>query len=66
MEPVVNDLIQPLLPAGLATIGDEVSVKHKAPALRRTKVTAKNKRFEVDGRKLLFEVCVMQGDKVIG
>ena len=66
MEPVANDLIQPLLRAGLVTIGDEVSVKHKAPALSRTKERTKSKLFEADGRKLLFEVCVIQGDKVIG
>jgi predicted thioesterase len=30
------------------------------------KVTAKSKRLEADGRKLLFEVCVMQEDRVIG
>jgi predicted thioesterase len=43
----------------LVTVGDEVSVKHKAPALGGTKVTAKSKRLEADGRKRLFEVCVM-------
>lgn len=66
MESVGNDLIQPLLPAGFVTVGYEVSVKHNAPALSGTKVTAKSKLLEADGRKVLFEVCVMQGDKVVG
>jgi len=66
MESVASDLIQPLLPAGFVTVGYEVSVKHKAPTLSGTKVTARSKLLEADGRKLLFEVCVMQEDKVIG
>ena len=66
MEPVANDRIQPWIPAGFVTVGYEVSVKHKSPALSGTKVTAKRKQLEADGRKLLIEVCAMQEDKVIG
>jgi predicted thioesterase len=62
MESVANNLIQPLLPAGFVTVGYEVSVKHKSPALSGTKGTAKSERLEADGRKLLFEMCVMQED----
>lgn len=66
MESVANDLIRSLLPAGFVTVGYEVSVKHKAPAFSGTRVTAKSKLLEADRTKLLFEVCVMQEDKVIG
>ena len=66
MEPVANDLIQPWIPAGFVTVGYEVSVKHKSPALSGTKVTAKRKQLEADGRKLLSEMCVIQEDRVIG
>jgi fluoroacetyl-CoA thioesterase len=66
MESIANDLIQSLLPAGFVTVGDEVRVEQKAPALSRTKVRAKSKLLEADGRKLLSDVCVMQDDKVIG
>jgi predicted thioesterase len=65
MESVANDLIRSLLPAGCVTLGHEVSVKHKATAFSGTKVTAKSKLLEADRTKLLFEVCVMQEDKVI-
>jgi len=55
--PAVVDLIQPLLPAGLITVGYEVSVKHKGSVLSGAKVTAKSKLLEAAGCKLLFEVC---------
>ena len=64
--PAVVDLIQPLLPAGLITVGYEVSVKHKGSVLSGAKVTAKSKLLEAAGCKLLFEVCVMEGEKVSG
>jgi predicted thioesterase len=35
-------------------------------SLSGTKLTAKSKGLEADRCKLLFEVCVMQEDKVIG
>jgi predicted thioesterase len=53
MESIANDLIQPWLSAGLARVGCEVSVKHKAPALGGTKLTAKSKRLEADGGQAL-------------
>jgi predicted thioesterase len=34
--------------------------------LSKTKVTVKSNRLEADGRKRLFEECVMEEDKVIG
>ena len=66
MESVAKDLIQDLLPAGFTTVGYEVNIKHKAPARLGTDVTAWTKLLEANGRKLLFEVRVTQGDRVIG
>ncbi len=66
MEVVSKDLVQPLLPAGYTTVGYEVNVKHKAPALIGTQIRVWCKVLEADGRKLLFEVRVTDGDKVIG
>lgn len=66
MESVANDLVQPRLPAEHVTVGFEVHVRHRAPALLGTKVTAWARLLEVDGCKLLFEVRAQQGDKVIG
>ena len=66
MEVVANDLVQPLLPPGFVTVGYEVHVKHKAPARLGAHVTVAAKLVEADGRKLLFEVRLLQAEKVIG
>ncbi|MEE8349847.1 MAG: thioesterase family protein [Acidobacteriota bacterium] len=60
------DLIRPLLPAGLASVGYEVYVRHKAPAFLGAEITVWTKLLEADGRKLLFEVRVSEGEKLIG
>jgi fluoroacetyl-CoA thioesterase len=66
MERVCKDLIQELLPAGFITVGYEVHVKHKAAAVVGTQVKTTCTLVEVDGRKLLFDVRVSAGDKIIG
>ncbi len=66
MENVAKDLTQDLLPAGFTTVGYEVNVKHKAPAGLGSEVKVWTRLVEADGRKLLFEVRVSQGDKIIG
>jgi len=66
MEGVSKDLIQDLLPPGFITVGYEVHVKHKAAAPLGSRIRVWCKTLEVDGRKLLFEVRVTEGEKVIG
>ena len=66
MEGVCKDLVQSLLPPGFITVGYEVHVKHKAAAPTGTQVKTWCKVLEADGRKLLFEVRVTAGDKIIG
>ncbi len=66
MESAANDLVQPLLPAGRVTVGYEVHVRHTAPAHLGAQVMASAALVEVDGRKLLFEVRVSEGVRVIG
>ena len=66
MENLAWDLTQGLLPPGFTTVGYEVNVKHKAPATLGTSVTVWTRLLEADGRKLLFEVRISHGDKVIG
>ena len=58
--------MQGLLPAGFVTVGYEVHVKHKAAAAVGSQVRVWCKVLEADGRKLLFEVHVTEGEKVIG
>jgi predicted thioesterase len=55
------------LPEGKATVGFEVCVKHVAPAGEGAVCTARSTLREViDGRKLLFDVEVKEGDRTIG
>jgi predicted thioesterase len=60
------NLIRPLLPADLASVGYEVYIRHKAPALLGAEITVWSKLVKADGRKLLFEVRVSEGEKLIG
>ena len=66
MEGVCKDLAQSLIPGEFITVGYEVHVRHKAAAPIGTPVRTWCKVLEADGRKLLFEVRVTAGDKVIG
>lgn len=66
MEGVCKDLIDGLLPPGFITVGYEVHIKHKAAALLGSQVKSWCRLTEVNGRKLLFEVRVTEGDKIIG
>ncbi len=66
MERLAMRLVHPLLPPGFTTVGYEVNVKHKAPALLASRIKVLCRLLEADGRKLLFEVRVVEGDKVIG
>jgi fluoroacetyl-CoA thioesterase len=55
------------LPDGQATVGFEVCVKHVAAAGEGTACTVRARLDEiVDGRKLRFEVEVLDGERTIG
>jgi fluoroacetyl-CoA thioesterase len=55
------------LPAGSATVGFEVCVKHVAGAVEGTPCTVSaTLREVVDGRKLRYDVEVRDGDRTIG
>lgn len=66
MESVAYHSVQPLLPPGSVTVGYEVHVKHKAPAPLGAVIRVSSRLLEVDGRKLLFEVRVLQDERIIG
>ncbi len=63
MERTAAMLVYPLLPAGRATVGFEVNVKHVAGAPAGSRCTA-HARLEqvIDGRKLRFSVEVTAED----
>jgi len=67
MEWAAANVVNPRLPEGQATVGFEVCVKHVAAAAGGARCTARaTLREMVDGRKLLFDVDVVEGDRVIG
>jgi predicted thioesterase len=67
MERNASILAQEHLPAGTATVGFEVCVKHVAGALEGARCTAHAVLREVlDGRKLRFDVEVREGERTIG
>jgi predicted thioesterase len=67
MERTASMLIYPELPAGKATVGFEVCIKHVAGAVEGARCVARaTLREVVDGRKWRFDVEVAEGDRTIG
>jgi fluoroacetyl-CoA thioesterase len=55
------------LPDGKATVGFEVCVKHVAAALEGSNCVSRARLIEVlDGRKLRFQVAVLEGERTVG
>lgn len=64
MERTAAMLVYPLLPEGKATVGFEVCVKHVSGAPQGSRCQARARLLEiVDGRKLRFEVEVVDQDR---
>jgi fluoroacetyl-CoA thioesterase len=53
------------LPGGMTTVGIRAEVDHRAPTPVGRRVTAQATLAKVDGRRLLFEVGVRGGDRVV-
>jgi len=53
------------MPGGLTTVGTRAEVEHRAPTPVGRLVTAVATLAKVDGRKLLFEVEIRDGDRVV-
>lgn len=67
MEAAATALAYEHLPEGQATVGFEVCVKHVAAAAEGTGCRVRARLGEVvDGRKLRFEVEVLDGERTIG
>jgi len=54
-----------LLPGGLTTVGTRAEVEHRAPTPVGRLVTAIATLAKVDGRKVLFEVEIRDGEAVV-
>ena len=67
MEHTAANLVRDDLPAGYATVGFEVNVRHVGGALEGAECVARARLREVkDGRKLRFDVEVTEGARTIG
>ena len=67
MERTAAVLAYESLPEGSATVGFEVHIKHVGAAAEGSTCTASAKLTEIrDGRKLFFDVEVLEGDRTIG
>jgi fluoroacetyl-CoA thioesterase len=53
------------MPGGVTTVGTRAEVEHRAPTPVGRRVTATATLAKVDGRRLLFEVEVRDGDAVV-
>jgi fluoroacetyl-CoA thioesterase len=53
------------LPGGLTTVGTRAEVDHRAPTPVGRRVTAHATLAKVDGRRLVFEVAVRDGETVV-
>ena len=54
-----------LIPGGVTTVGTRAVVEHRAPTPLGRTVTALATLTKVDGRKLVFEVAVRDGDELV-
>ncbi len=64
-EIAAHQAILPFCEPGEVTVGTRIEVDHLAAALPGRKVTADAKVVAVEGRHILFEVEVRQGDRVL-
>ncbi|MDQ7904284.1 hotdog domain-containing protein [Phytohabitans sp. ZYX-F-186] len=53
------------MPAGMTTVGTRVELDHKAPTPVGRTVVAQAQLAKVDGRRLLFEVAVTDGEATV-
>ena len=53
------------MPGGVTTVGTRAEIEHKAPTPVGRVVTATATLAKVDGRKLLFEVAVRDGEDLV-
>ena len=53
------------MPGGVTTVGSRAEIEHRAPTPVGRVVTATATLAKVDGRKLLFEVAVRDGEDLI-
>ncbi len=66
MEETCRLAVEPLLGEGETTVGTRVDVAHVAPAPLGARVRVRVRLERVEGRRLLFRVEALWGERVIG
>jgi fluoroacetyl-CoA thioesterase len=66
MEKAAVNAVDKNLPAGYATVGMDLSIKHTSPTPEGLKVTAIAELTEVNGKKLIFKVSAFDEIEKIG
>jgi predicted thioesterase len=66
MEMASAEAVKAHLPAGWATVGSEVNVRHMAPTPEGRTIVATARVIEIAGRSLLLAVEAHDGDRKIG
>lgn len=66
MENAAMNAVAPCLTGEQTTVGGHINVVHLAPTKMGESVHAKALLKNVEGRKLTFEVCAFQDEKLIG
>ncbi len=66
MEKAALSSVDPLLPAGQATVGTRLDVKHLAATPLGLTVVARSELVEVDGRRLVFRVEAYDDREKVG
>lgn len=66
MEVAAAQAVQPVLPPGTLTVGTRIEVDHLKAASSGSRVAAKARLIEVNGKFLTFEVEARRGDELIG
>ncbi len=65
-EETCADLVQPLLEAGMGTVGTCVNIRHLAPTPIGMKYRCECEITEIDGRKINFHVVLFDETEKIG
>ncbi len=65
-EETCADLVQPLLDAGMGTVGTRVDIRHLAPTPIGMKYSCECEITAVEGRKILFSVILTDECEKIG
>ncbi|MBQ8538301.1 MAG: thioesterase family protein [Ruminococcus sp.] len=66
MEQTAAESVQPLLDAGVTSVGTKINVEHLAADPVGIEVVCESTLTEIDGRKLCFDIIVRDSHGIVG